>query len=86
MTITCPETWWAFQQWGRQLIRAPHQNGQTPRRMGTLKVGKGVTDHPYGLIRGNSRAVERHKDRVRRWFVALGVLGADRTGDPALPT
>src|SRR3954469_10975339 len=53
--------------------------------MGALKVGKGVADHPYGLIGGNSRAVERQIDRVRRWFVALGVLGADRTGDPALP-
>src|SRR3990167_9870499 len=85
MTITCPEARWMFQQGGGQLFRSPDQNGQTPRRMGTLEVGQGIPDHPDSLIWGNSRAVESQIDRIRRRLVAFRVLGADRASNQALP-
>src|SRR5262245_28425990 len=67
------------------MLNAAEKDRQNSGGMGTFQVGRGIPHHPYVVIRGNSRAVQRHENRVGCRFVALCILGAHRARYPAVP-
>src|SRR5436190_1144543 len=85
MTISCMQTRREFPQPFRQDLHTAEINRQNAGCMRTFQIARGVADHPYRVIRGNSRAVQSQVDRIGCRLVALGVLGAHRPGYPPAP-
>src|SRR5690348_3144319 len=85
MTIACMQARRKVPQALGHDVHSSEIDRQNPGRMGTSEVPGCVADHPYRVVRRNSRAVEREVDRLGRRLVAQGILGANRAGYPTIP-